>query len=173
MVTRFFSVFGLLFSVLGCHAQPPPERLATSYPPLNEKLSKMVTPDTLAISPTEAQRLNDPIYLDAREVEEYEVSHLPDAIRLGYDAPDYKLVDDLDKSRPVVVYCTIGYRSEKMAAKLRKRGFTRVYNLYGSIYAWSLDGFPLEDSEGNSTEMIHTYNEKWGKYFPDDSKKVH
>lgn len=172
-MTRFFSTLGLLLSVLGCQAQPAPERLQTPYAPLNDKLSKMVTPDSLAISPQEAQKLDEPIYLDAREKAEYDVSHLPDALRIGFDAPKFKILRELDKSRPVVVYCTIGYRSEKMAAKLRKRGFKKVYNLYGSIYAWSLAGLPLEDAKGKPTEMIHTYNKAWGSYFPDEEKKTY
>lgn len=173
MINRIFSTLALLFTVLSCQAQYPPERLQTPYAPLNDKLSKMVTPDSLAISPEEAQALQDPIYLDAREVAEYEVSHLPGAMRIGYDAPKFKMLKKLDKDRPVVVYCTIGYRSERMAAKLRKRGFQNVYNLYGSIYAWSLAGLPLVGADGQPTEMIHTYNKEWGSYFPDEEKKTY
>lgn len=170
------SISVLLFFVflgLGCQHQPVPERLKTSYAPLNEKLAGMILADEHAISPMEARSLDNPVFLDARETEEYAISHLPGARRIGYDDPNFSILDEVDRSRPLVVYCTVGYRSERMANKLRDRGFSRVYNLYGSIYAWSLAGFPLEDKQGQPTEVVHTYNRKWGSYFPDDKPKTY
>lgn len=173
MLYRTLLMFGFLLSALGCNAQPIPERLKTTYEPLNTKLSKMLSVDKFTISPAEAQQLDQPVYLDAREVSEYETSHLPGAKMLGFNKPDFQVLNQLDKNQNIVVYCTIGYRSEKMVARLRKRGFTNVYNLYGSIYAWSLSGFPLEDKEGKPTKMVHTYNKKWGTYFPHDELEVY
>lgn len=158
---------------IGCQPVPVPERLQTSFVPLNKKLATTVSPDEYAISPTEADSLNNPLFLDARAPEEYQVSHLPGAKRIGSDSPDFTVVAQVDKDRPIVVYCTIGYRSERMANKLRKQGFSKVYNLYGSIYAWSLAGLPLENAQGEPTQKIHTYNKKWGTYFPHDEQKVH
>ena len=157
-----------LFLIYACRlsSQDVPERLRTGYDPLDERLSSMVTADSLSLSPAEVADLPDPLLLDAREPEEYAVSHLPGARNLGYDDADYTLLDGVDRDRPVVVYCTIGYRSERMAEEVRSRGFDRVYNLYGSIYAWALAGKPLEDASG-PTQRIHTYNRKWGQYFPD------
>lgn len=165
----------LIFSLTGisCQPAPVPERLQTSYAPLNEKLAKTIKADEHAISAEEASALSNPLFLDAREVEEYNVSHLPGAERIGYDQPDFALVAEVDKDRPVVVYCTIGYRSERMAKQLRDQGFSKVYNLYGSIYAWSLAGLPLENAQGRPTKSIHTYNKKWGTYFPNDEQKIH
>ncbi|MBB4078781.1 rhodanese-related sulfurtransferase [Lewinella aquimaris] len=152
----------------GCRlgSQDVPNRLQTPYPPLNERLASMVTADSLAISAQEAHALPRAVYLDAREREEYAVSHLPGAVHLGFDDPDYGGLAGMAKDTPLVVYCTVGYRSERVAAGLRERGFTQVYNLYGSLYAWKLAGFPVV-SAGGPTERIHTYNRKWGTYFPD------
>ncbi len=158
---------------LGCQQQVVPERLQTSYAPLNEKLASMVTADAVAISPQEAKQLQKPIFLDARELEEYQVSHLPQAWHIGYDQPQLEQLAGLDKESPLVVYCTIGYRSERMAQKLRKLGFKQVYNLYGSIYAWAMAGYPLERAGGESTQKIHTYNKKWGTYYPIEAHKVY
>jgi Rhodanese-related sulfurtransferase len=63
--------------------------------------------------------------LDAREPQEYTVSHIAGAINCGYDGFDLSKLEGLDKSRPVVVYCSIGYRSEKVAQKLKKSGLLR------------------------------------------------
>lgn len=147
-------------------SQEIPPRLRTGYIPLDDRLSRMVTADSLSLSPAEVRQLADPLLLDAREPVEYAVSHLPGARNLGYDDANYDVIEGVDRSRPVVVYCTIGYRSERMAEELRSRGFRRVYNLYGSIYAWALAGYPLVDQSG-PTHRIHTYNKKWGTYFPD------
>lgn len=156
----------ILFMASCVRAQEVPARLKTGYPVLDQKLATLVTADASALSAKEANALENAIFLDAREPTEYGVSHLPNALLLGYDKPNYKVLKGLDKSRPVVVYCTVGYRSERAAAKLRKRGFKEVYNLYGSLYAWKLAGLPLENAQG-PTEKLHTYNKKWGTFVPD------
>lgn len=161
--------FGLfIFLLTSCiNAQDIPARLQTGYAPLDDKLSSLVTADNQAISANEAYEMAEAIFLDARELDEFEVSHLPKAIHIGYDKVDYDTVEDLDLNKPVIVYCTVGYRSEKIAKKLRKKGFKNVYNLYGSLYAWKLAGYPLMDADGKSTERLHTYNKKWGSFVPD------
>jgi len=118
--------------------------------------------------------MSSALFLDAREVKEYKVSHLPGAVHFGYSKMNFKAVKAIDKSRPIVVYCTVGYRSERAAAKLRKKGFTNVYNLYGSLYAWKLAGLPLVDDSEQPTEKLHTYDELWGSFVPDSiGEKVH
>ena len=156
----------LLLYACRMSAQDVPQELRTGYGPLDERLARMVTADSLSISPARARTLPGAVYLDAREPEEYAVSHLPQALSLGYDDPDYSLLDDIAPETPLVVYCTVGYRSERMAEELKSRGFTRVYNLYGSIYAWILAGNPVFDENG-VTDNLHTYNRKWGTFFPD------
>jgi len=107
---------------------------------------------------------NEAIILDAREPGEFAVSHIEGAINCGYDRFDLSLFDGLDKTRPVVVYCSIGYRSEKIALKLKKAGFTQVFNLYGSIFEWVNRGLPVVDGSGETTPRIHTYNRSWGRW---------
>ena len=123
-------------------------------------------PISFAISAAAAASMPEAIFLDAREPAEYLVSHLPGAIYLGFRDPDFEALTGLDRSTPLVVYCTVGYRSERVAGKLRERGFNRVYNLYGSLYAWKLVGLPLVDASG-PTDRLHTYNRKWGSFIPD------
>lgn len=170
-----FSLKSLLPSLLlillmaSCvRAQDIPPRLQTGYAPLDEKLENLVTADEQAISAKEAKQLANAVFLDAREANEYNVSHLPGALHLGYDNLDLGIVDAIDKTQPIVVYCTVGYRSERAAKKLRKAGFSKVYNLYGSLYAWKLAGFPLENAAGEPTNRLHTYNKKWGSFVPEN-----
>jgi len=170
---KFILCFSFIGASLSCQQNTIPNRLLTLHQPLNKKLAKMVTPNDQAISPQEASNLENVIFLDSRESVEYNISHLPNALQVGYDQPNFSVLDNLDKDQPIVVYCTIGYRSERMAEQIRSKGFKNVFNLYGSIYAWSLAELPLEDQHGQPTKMVHTYNKKWGSYFPNDSLKVY
>ncbi|RIW17548.1 rhodanese-like domain-containing protein [Algoriphagus lacus] len=99
--------------------------------------------------------------LDAREREEFEVSHLSGAKWVGYETFDLKNVENLDRNEPVLIYCTVGARSQEIGKKLQEAGFTRVYNLYGGIIQWSNSEKPLE-SQGKPTRKVHTYSKTWG-----------
>lgn len=102
------------------------------------------------------------VFLDAREPREYAVSHIAGAIPVGYDHFDLeKLPADLPKDRRIVVYCSVGYRSEKVTEKLQKAGFGNVSNLYGGIFEWVNQGFPVVDAAG-PTSNVHAYGRTWG-----------
>jgi rhodanese-related sulfurtransferase len=103
------------------------------------------------------------ILLDSREVEEYEISHIQGAKHVGYDAFKKAAVKDLPKDQPVVVYCSVGYRSEKIAEKLEKMGFANVLNLHGGIFDWKNSGKMVVDPSGKPTEKVHTYNKEWSR----------
>lgn len=115
---------------------------------------------------------NEVILLDAREKREYEVSHLKNAIHVGYN--DFDIEETLaylsKASQPIVVYCSIGVRSEDIAEQLKKRGFTRVYNLFGGIFEWSNHHKPVFNKEGKKTDRIHAYSEKWGQFLQSGTK---
>ena len=86
------------------------------------------------------QKDKNALFLDARELPEYRVSHLPSARHIGYDDFKPALLADIPKNTPIVLYCSVGYRSEKIGEKLQKMGYTKVYNLYGSIFQWVNEG---------------------------------
>lgn len=104
----------------------------------------------------------DIIYLDSRAKEEYEVSHIEDAIWVGYENPDFSRISSLDKDSKLVVYCSVGYRSEKLAEKLKAKGFTNVSNLYGGIFEWKNQGYQVVDEKNEPTDSVHAYNKVWG-----------
>ncbi|WP_245907050.1 rhodanese-like domain-containing protein [Reichenbachiella versicolor] len=110
------------------------------------------------------------IFLDARAKGEYQVSHIDGAKYVGYD--DFKInrLKDLNKNIPIIVYCSVGYRSEKIAEKLEKAGYEQVYNLLGGIFEWHNSGLEVIDSEGVITDDIHGYNSLWGQWL--DSANV-
>lgn len=99
--------------------------------------------------------------LDTREQAEFEVSHLKDAQWVGYDTFKLKSVTNLDKTKPILVYCTVGARSEDIGKKLKTAGFTKVYNLYGGIIHWANKDKPLYHKD-IITNRVHTYTMTWG-----------
>lgn len=111
------------------------------------------------------------VFLDAREPEEYAVSHLAGAIPVGYDHFAVAALTDLSKDAPIVVYCSVGYRSEKVTEQLRAAGYTQVSNLYGGIFEWVNQGHPVVNADG-PTERVHAYSRTWGVWLR-KGKKVY
>jgi len=102
--------------------------------------------------------------LDTREPSEYSVSSIKGAIKVGYDKFDIKSTNLFDKDALIIVYCTIGARSELIGEKLKKDGFKNVYNLYGGLVYWKNQGYTVVDSNGKATKNIHVYSKEWGKW---------
>lgn len=134
---------------------------------ISDILSKYNDQTVPYISTEELSKLDsEVILLDAREFKEFNVSHLKNAIYVGYD--DFNLektTAQLDK-KPVqiVVYCSIGVRSEDIAEKLKNAGFNNVYNLYGGIFEWKNNGLSVYNTNDEETDRVHAYSKKWGKW---------
>ena len=45
-------------------------------------------------------------------------------------------LDELDRSKDLLVHCKMGGRSAKAVTLLREKGFDRAYNVTGGILAW-------------------------------------
>lgn len=111
------------------------------------------------------------VLLDAREEEEFSVSHIPNAKYIGYDYFTSDSLAKIDKSQPIVVYCSVGYRSEKISEKLQKLGYKEVYNLYGGIFEWVNQGNAVVSGElGETTEQVHAYDRVWGTWLKKGEK---
>ena len=102
------------------------------------------------------------IILDCREVNEYEISHIENARRVGSDDFDLSQIEDIPKSAKIVTYCTVGKRSEKIGEKLQDAGYTNVHNLHGSILSWTNEGNPVIDIQGRITNKIHGFKKELG-----------
>ncbi len=110
-----------------------------------------------------ADSKGEPVNLiDAREKEEFEVSHIPGARNIPYNKDPLSSLMNLKQDDLMVVYCSVGYRSSTLARKLQDLGFTRVYNLEGSIFKWANEERPLEQN-GNIVQKVHPYSPYWGK----------
>ncbi len=100
--------------------------------------------------------------LDTRERAEYEVSHLAGSVWVGSDDFQLNRIQHLSKTSRILVYCSVGYRSEKVGEKILAAGYRNVKNLTGGIFAWVNAGRPVYDSAGKITDKVHGYSQAWG-----------
>ncbi len=110
------------------------------------------------IAPAEAMELlkaGRALFVDVREKKEQDVSMLPGAVT------EEEFLKDPERYRDNVIigYCTISYRSGKLAEKLKARGILML-NLEGGMLAWLHAGGKIYDRTGE-TRRIHVYGLKW------------
>lgn len=104
------------------------------------------------------------IILDCREPKEYKVSHLKGAVNVGYKKFNMDSVKRFSKKATIIVYCTVGYRSEHIGEKLEKAGYLHVDNLYGGIFEWANEDYSVYNMQRQRTDSVHAYSHKWGKW---------
>lgn len=158
------SVLCLLAVQAGCSDeltwQAVDHMIASNYPDV-----PTISTDSLAerLSTDTAPR---PLLLDARSPEEYAVSHLRGARRVDPTAKRYTELDTLTAGTPLVVYCSVGYRSAGVAQALREQGFTNVANLKGSLFRWANEGRSVY-RDGQRVAAVHPYDASWGTLLAD------
>lgn len=75
--------------------------------------------------------------LDVRTQDEYNRGFIDGSTLIDWYSDDFNQeVEQLDKNKPVYVYCHVGGRSKSAMKRLNSLGFTEVYNLNGGIVAW-------------------------------------
>lgn len=134
----------------------------------DKKLQSLYRNSVPRITPIELQGLlkgnKKILLLDTRKPEEYNVSHLPGAVLINYNTYTVRAFDRFDRKAKVIVYCTVGYRSERVGEKLLKLGFTDVHNLYGGIMEWKNEGFSTLNRNNKPTDSVHGYNKNWSRW---------
>jgi rhodanese-related sulfurtransferase len=106
------------------------------------------------------------VIFDAREKREYDVSHLKNAIYVGYESFDLNVIKNKfdNKDQKIIVYCTLGIRSEDIAEQLKAAGYSNVFNLFGGIFEWKNNGLPILDNTNSETENVHVCSKFWSKW---------
>ncbi|NJR40899.1 MAG: rhodanese-like domain-containing protein [Leptolyngbyaceae cyanobacterium CSU_1_4] len=144
---------------------------------LLKKFIRLKFPDVPRITTVEfAQRLMDktrsqPLILDTRSEAEYAVSHLAEAQRLeSADLAIAPALKNISMQTPIIVYCSVGYRSAKVAQQLINAGFQNVFNLEGGLFQWVNEGCSVKQfcpgalvRDGQPTQRVHPYNAVWGR----------
>jgi len=136
-----------------------------------KKLSKLLKQQNTESIPyisieTLQNESKDIILLDSREEKEFKTSHLKNAIYVGYDFFNLDSVQSKlkNKNSKIVVYCSLGVRSEDVAEKLKKAGYSNVYNLYGGIFEWKNNDLEVLNLNEKPTDSIHIYSKAWSKW---------
>lgn len=84
------------------------------------------------------------LLVDVREFFEYKKSRIRNAVSIPAAGNLELASDTLDKSRPLFLYCTSGFRSKRVARYFTEHGFPRVWSLDGGITAWKKEGYPVD-----------------------------
>lgn len=121
----------------------------------------IMTVDT--ITPEEMISLGSYHLFDIRSQKEFDVSHIEGASFIEYKRFNIKNFPDIPKDEPIILYCTIGYRSERIGEDLQEIGYQRVYNLYGGLINWVNKGYPVY-KDGKETNRVHGYAKSWSRY---------
>ena len=138
-----------------------------------DKLLKRSLKETVPVLTVgEINSLDNYLVLDTREPKEFETSHLENSEQIGFDffSIDSVLQKHPNKDKAILVYCSIGIRSEMIGEKLLKAGYKNVYNLYGGIFEWKNQSKMVVDKNETPTEKVHTFSKEWSKWLINGEK---
>lgn len=127
-----------LFSLLLCFAVTPV--FAADKPPVPKNVKN--------VGVEEFDRLRaekNSVVLDVRTEKEFKDGHIPGAVNLDVNAPDFaKKLAALDKDKTYLVHCAAGRRSLKACGVMDQSEFKKLVNLEEGFSAWSKAGKPVE-----------------------------
>jgi rhodanese-related sulfurtransferase len=147
------SLSSFLFGLFGVDWETVDRKIEDEYPDVS-----MISSDQLLLRIGAASD-ERPLLIDVREADEFNVSHLPGALHLQTGQAIAELVRDTEA--PIVVYCSVGYRSAGVADELQALGYSNVLNLQHSIFEWANRDLPLLNGAGE-TDLVHPFNRAWG-----------
>ena len=92
-----------------------------------------------------AMNMPDAILVDVRTPAEFAEGHLPGAQNIDWKQRSFRqLIIELDKKKPVLIYCRSGNRSGKAASTMQALGFKNIYNLDKGIKDWKAHNLPIQ-----------------------------
>ena len=172
--TLTFAILAFSLPIMGCAQKPHQEKANCVNQKFDNRVNELLSFTVPVMDVDELKNSTEKIYiLDAREIAEYEMSHIEGADYIGYDNFNKKSMKNMDipKDAKIVLYCSVGYRSEKIGEKLQKMGYTDVNNLFGSLFEWVNRGYKVVDKDGNETQKVHTYNKDWSQWVDETKAK--
>ena len=102
------------------------------------------TPEVDVAEAVRAATEDGAVLLDIREPREWERWHIPGAVHIPMGDLAQR-AGELDRSKPIVVYCKSGQRSLYSTDELLALGFADVASLNGGIIAWAEAEQPVEE----------------------------
>ena len=149
-------------AAVGAETLTDPEKLAAVYRMYAQYRQEFSAVKDIAPAAAMAKfTAGTAVFVDTRKPAEIAVSKIPGAVteEKFLEAPDRHA------AKTVIGYCTISYRSGLFAEKMAERGIEMV-NPKGGILAWTLEGGPVVDPEGNVVRRLHVYGKEWN-YAPE------
>jgi rhodanese-related sulfurtransferase len=89
----------------------------------------------------------DALLLDVRDAAAYAQGHIINARNIPMSQLEERageLGKQKGKTKPVIVHCENGVRSQAGMTLLAKHGFEKVFTLAGGVSAWKAAGLPME-----------------------------
>ena len=158
IVTQFF-FFSLIVSA--CTNTSTPYTWAEVEQLITKEFSDVPQLSTSELATLLSANEQEVILLDARQPNEFAISHLKDAHLVGSETEALAIINNSPSNSLIVAYCSVGYRSAKLVANLQTRGFSNTINLQGSLFKWANEGRPIYKGKG-IVKSVHPYNQRWG-----------
>lgn len=172
-MSRLQHIFLLIIAFIGLGCFPLPAQRGVFTESEFDKMAEEMAGDRVATIDPDDLKENYHL-LDARPTKEYAVSHISEAVQVGYKSFDLETVEaNYDVNDTIVVYCSVGYRSGKIAEQLQKAGYRNVYNLKGGLFGWANEQRPLVSGDQEATDKVHGYNKKWSKWLREEVPAVY
>jgi len=124
---RYLVIFFLLSSLMSCESKSGATLLTS------QEMKELITLDSVQL-------------IDVRSLEAFREGHLEGAQNLVYDNEFIQKIKNLDKNKPVAVYCRTGRRSEECSKILEKAGFKKIYQLKGGLSQWEFEDELVKDT---------------------------
>jgi rhodanese-related sulfurtransferase len=152
-------------AVIACQHRPVDRTEATAWVADHHPGVLRLTGAELAGLPT-----GNYLLVDVRPAAEWSISHLAGAFR-SEDVGDVLVEAHRRRLNRIIVYCSIGERSSRLAERiLARRPDLLIFDLSGGIFTWASEGRPLEDANGCPTRLVHPYDTTWGNLLPADRR---
>ena len=92
-----------------------------------------------------AEEMQSILELEEVQLIEFSEGFIKDAQNINFYSDTFEEdILELDKTKPVILYCKSGRRSAACSEKLIEAGFVKVYDLEGGITQWKHQGYGVE-----------------------------
>ena len=86
---------------------------------------------------TALEKEEKPQLIDVRTAGEFSDGTIAGAVNHDFlNGSFQKAIENLDKNKPVYVFCAVGGRSGKASTLLQEKGFTQIIDLKGGYNGW-------------------------------------
>lgn len=83
--------------------------------------------------------------VDVRTEAEYKAGHIQNAKLIDIQGSEFlKKIENLNKEKPLLIYCAVGGRSARAVGKISDLGFEKIYEYKGGMKDWTMNKMKIE-----------------------------